>query len=419
MGRLIIPAGTEEIRARAYEGNMRIRSVTVPGSVKTIGARAFADCANLTSITLCEGIECIESNAFTGCKRLKSIRLPASIKQITGWAFYDSGLQKAVLCASGRILVFCPTAAAGTEYTVSASVREIGMQAFVELPDLQRVILPEGLETIRERAFIACGFREIALPQSIQLVEDDAFFGCAKLKAITGLPKKDRIESTVAFWRVQGKRFPAMYVTAQPPMQHWKDIDFREITVGCAAGDPDAMCRMMEYFGRKAAEYPDTPFYERARNFWMYRAYQCGNEKAKGTLEKWIVSHPGGQLCIPPLSNRLAGVLQGRILNALGFLEFKEDNEYVCHGVDSDGIVLVCTYESEDGPDEDGFGREAYYDWWFMDDCLNFIPEAPYLHSYSISDRKSSSVQKKFLEARHQAVQILQQRKKHSSLRIR
>ena len=157
MGHLIIPSGTEQINPRTYEGNIRIRSVIVPESVKTIGVRAFANCKNLTSITLCEGIETIESNAFTGCTKLKSIQLPASIKQITGWAFYDSGLQKPVLSADGRSLVCCPQAAAGTEYSVPKSVREIGMQAFVELHNLQRVILPEGLQVIRERAFIACG----------------------------------------------------------------------------------------------------------------------------------------------------------------------------------------------------------------------------------------------------------------------
>lgn len=144
--------------------------------MKTIEGRVFADCANLKSVTLCEGVERIESNAFTGCKQLKSIHLPASVKQITGWAFYGSGLQKAVLSASGSVLVFCPPTAAKTEYTISIGVREIGMQAFTEQPGLQRVILPEELETIRERAFIEYGFQEISLSESIKSVETGAFF---------------------------------------------------------------------------------------------------------------------------------------------------------------------------------------------------------------------------------------------------
>ena len=411
---LFIPAGTDKIRARAYEKNLHVCSVTVPGTVKTIESRAFADCANLKSITLCEGVERIESNVFTGCKQLKSIHLPASVKQITGWAFYGSGLQEAVLGASGRILVFCPPAAAGTEYTIPANVREIGMQAFAEQPDLQGVVLPEGLETIRERAFIECGFQEISLPESIKLVETGAFFHCRKLKVITGLPQQSCIENTIEFWRMKGETFPVMLNTAQPPTQHWKDPDFREIAAGCAAGNPDTMYRMMEFFDGKALEHANVPFYERARNFWMYRAYQYGNPKAKDALERWIVSHPNYRLSIPPLSNQLGGVLQGQLLNALGFLNFEENEEYIFQGLDSDGIVLVRKYESEDGPDEDGFGMETYYDWWFMDEYLNSIPEAPCLHSYSTSEFRAPTAQKRFLDAHYQTVQILQKKRQGS-----
>ena len=66
--------------------------------------------------------------------------------------------------------------------------------------------------------------------------------------------------------------------------------------------------------------------------------------------------------------------MQGYLLNAMGFLDFEEEREYTLHCVDKEGLVLVDSYESEDGPDEDGYGSEIYYDWWFVDDCLNFIP---------------------------------------------
>ena len=363
MGHLIIPSGTEQIYPRTYEGNMRIRSVIVPESVKTIGVRAFANCKNLTSITLCEGIETIESNAFTGCNKLKSIQLPASIKQITGWAFYDSGLQKPVLSADGRILVCCPQAAAGTEYSVPKSVREIGMQAFVELHNLQRVILPEGLQVIRERAFIACGFESVSLPKSIKHIEAGAFYDCEKLKDVTGLQKSDSVEYADEFWRIQGKRLTMPCGTDQPQIRHWDESEFQSIARRCAEADASAMYQMKEYFHYKSLQYPDVIFYERAANFWLYRAYQYGNQEAKLFLAKWVDAHPGQRLRIVKLSNSLGGTLQGYLLNAMGFLDFEEDREYTLHGVDDEGLVLVDSYESEDGPDEDGFGRETYYDW--------------------------------------------------------
>lgn len=406
MGRLIIPFGTEQICPHAYEGNMRIRSVTVSGSVKTIGTRAFADCTNLTSITLCEGIETIESNAFTGCTNLKSIQLPASIKQITGWAFYGSGLQKPILRASGRVLVFCPQAAAGTEYTVPESVREIGMQAFAELHNLQRVILPEGLQIIRERAFIDCELESVSFPGGIKRIESGAFYNCKKLKNIAGLQKSDPVEYADEFWRIQGKRLTVTYGTDQPQIRHWDEPEFQNIARKCAEGDSAAMYEMVEYFHHKSLEYPDTVFYVRTANFWLYRSYQYGNQEAKLALTKWINAHPGEQLRTPKLSNRLEGTMGGYMLNAIGFLDFKEDREYTLHGVDEEGLVLVDSYESEDGPDEDGFGCETYYDWWFFDDCLNSIPEIPFLHSYSSNDMWSKSAEEKLSDMHEQAVKL-------------
>lgn len=406
MGHLMIPSETEQICPRAYERNMHIRSVTVPGSVKTIGSRAFAECKNLTSITLCEGIETIESNAFTDCTNLKSIRLPASIKQITGWAFYSSGLQEPVLSASGRILVFCPQAAAGTEYTVPEGVREIGMQAFVELNDLQRVILPEGLQVIRERAFIACEFESVSLPKSIKCIEAGAFYNCKKLKDITGLQKSDPVEYADEFWRIQGKRLTVTYGTDEPKTRHWDKPEFQNIARKCAEGDSAVMYEMMEYFHHKSLEYPDTVFYVRAANFWLYRSYQYGNQEAKLSLAKWLNAHPGQQLRTPKLSNSLRGTMEGYMLNAMGFLDFEEEREYTLHGVDGEGLVLVESYESEDGPDEDGFGREIYYDWWFFDDCLNAIPEAPFLHSYSSNDIRSKSAKEKLSNMHEQAARL-------------
>ena len=98
--------------------------------------------------------------------------------------------------------------------------------------------------------------------------------------------------------------------------------------------------------------------------------------------------------------------MEGYMLNAMGFLDFKEDREYTLHGVDDEGLVLVDSYESEDGPDEDGFGSETYYDWWFVDDCLNSIPEAPFLHSYSSNDMRSKSAKQKLSNMYEQAARL-------------
>lgn len=403
---LEIPVGTEIIRARAYEEKNYIRSVTVPGTVKLIESRAFADCKNLKTVTLCEGIEVIEPNAFTGCARLKKIRLPASIREVSGWAFWRSGLQQAVLDASGSTLVFCPAAVAGTQYTVPKGVLEIGTQAFAELPDLQRIILPAGLQVIREKAFIDCGMESVTLPGSMKLIESGAFYNCKKLKKINGLQKSTRLEYKDEFWRVQGKCLTVSGKTDRPQTRHWDEAQFQNLAVKCAEQDAGSMYEMAEYFNQKSSEYPDTVFYMGAANFWLYRSYQYGSQKAAKVLEKWIDEHPGQRLRILPLSSNLAGTLNGYILNAIGFLDFEEDRAYTLYGIDAEGFVLINSYESEDGPDEDGFGRETYYDWWFFDDCLQSVPGLSYLHSYSWNDLKHTFEHKAILEMHENAVKL-------------
>ena len=412
MGNLSIPAGTAEIRARAYDGNTKIRSVTVPGSVKKIGDRAFADCVNLQKITLCEGVEEIGSNVFTGCKRLRTLVLPASVRKITGWTFWGSGLKDPVFADSGRKLVFCPPEAAGSVYRVPEGVREIGVQAFAELKELRQVILPEGLEVIRERAFIACGFQKIVLPKSLRLVESGGFYGCQNLREITGIPAQSTLEKAKEFWRMQGRALAVPCMTRMPSGdRYWKEPAFRALAKRCAEADPGGMWEMAGFFRSKAQQRPEEAFFRRAENFWTYRAHQYGSGQAAALLEEWVQAHPGQRLPIPQLTSTLGGVMRGEMLNALGFLAFEEEQEYSFYQLDPEGVVLVSVYDSEDGPDEDGFGSETYYNWWYMDGCLNEIPGAPVLHSYSSIDRDSTSGRQRFREAHDQAAAFLRKRR--------
>lgn len=54
---------------------------------------------------------------------------------------------------------------------------------------------------------------------------------------------------------------------------------------------------------------------------------------------------------------------------------------------DGSGVVEVKAYESEDGPDEDGFGREVYYDWWYMTENLAMVPGAGFIYSESVREK--------------------------------
>ena len=50
---------------------------------------------------------------------------------------------------------------------VPGTCKVIGAYAFAACPNLEEVILEEGVETIEDWAFISCNIKSISLPQSI------------------------------------------------------------------------------------------------------------------------------------------------------------------------------------------------------------------------------------------------------------
>ncbi len=403
-GHLALPQNRDSIGDREFEGRTDLVSIAVPGTVKCIGERAFANCENLKEICLQEGIETLESHVFTGCKSLSRVTLPASLKEIDGWAFYQSGLTEPVYSSAGDILVYCPAAAAGEKYQVRQGVKEIGGYAFAFQRNLRDVAFPQSLKIIRNRGFMECGISRAVLPHTIETVETGAFFRCGNLKEIVWNRQKDFLETAVELHRVKGEEILRPKSFAAPEDPYWKKEMFQGLARRCAAGEAQAMDEMADFFCAQALEVAKDGFYKSAELFWRLRAYRYGSRSAGESLKEWMKDHPGEALDSPYLSENLEGRGMGRGLNALGFLFFEEEREYTIQGMDGHGIALAKSYESEDGPDEDGFGREIYYDWWYLDESLTPIPGVPFIHSYSNIDRRAEYGQKKFSEIYRMAV---------------
>lgn len=390
-GRLDIPEGTEEIGHKALEGNKKLVSVSVPSSVKVIGDRAFAECENLEQVILHEGLESIGDNVFTDCPKLRSIVIPDSVTQLRGQAFYRCGLTEPVLNVSRETLYFCPEAAAGTEYTVPEGVRTIGGWAFQDLPRLRQVHLPKTLESMGKMAFVQCGLTSVVIPAGVKETGESVFWDCNELKTITLEEEPDPIRTAVTLCRLRGRSFLVPIRCGLPVDDtYWLDGKFQAIAGQCGAGRVDAMEEMSSFFDAKHQADPETVFYRLAANFWRYRAYEQGSGEAKRWLENWLKASSDGRLPSVFLPEGLSGVADGLELNALGFLFFTPGREYHLAGEDADGVVEVSAYESEDGPDEDGFGMEIYYDWWYLDDNLCPVPGADCLHRFSNISKRAN-----------------------------
>lgn len=421
-GNAIIPPGTRRINHGAFDGNPRLRRVVLPDSVKTLSERAFAACVNLEQVQLNEGLETIESNAFYGCSKLKTLVLPDSLKNVHGYAFHGTEFLTPVYNRSRTVLYHHPGSLTEKTIVVPDHVKCLSSGAFFDHKEVQEVILPEGLETIDSQAFLETSLRRITIPASVTKIGSEAFWKCPELEEVDFRCALSALERGVFYkcpkvqFKVHGEvpdfeqelwiRGVSLLEIPRhvkvPESSFWKNKTFTALAARCAEGDTGAMLEFAHHFEGLG----DALFYQCAANFWRYRAFQYGDPRAEEWKRNWIQAHP--QQRIPSvLPASLNWNIDGSLLRALGFLFFEPDREYSLEGVDKNGVVQVSSWCDSDGPDEDGFGREEYYDWWYLDEHLNRIPGVRCIES--CSRRDSRLLVKSWFEAEYaKAVKAVQ-----------
>lgn len=399
-------AQTDVLASRAFSGHTELEVVVIPENIRRIGFRAFENCQNLRSVTFCEGVEELGDYVFAGCTQLHSIRLPASLTRVTGCAFADSGLHEPVFSADGRVLVYEPLSEAEPFYTLPEGVEEIGPHAFEKLSGKKTIHLPQSLKCIRKRAFYECGEWTVTIPRGVE-VQDGAFADSEHRYHIQWAEKQTPLRERLNRCRARDEHFLAFRQIALPGEVYWKQEDFIHLARRCAQGSVEAMEQMAAFFADQARQAKKPLFFQCAEQFWQMRAFHYGSPKAEIWLEEWCDQNPKSRM-VAPLAEDLMGVATGEALNALGFLFFQPDREYALSGVDGQGIVSVSSYESEDGPDEDGFGMEIYYDWWYLDEFLTLPKGLGYIHSYSKLDKRNNEA--KFTALYEQAVSLVRRK---------
>lgn len=154
---ITFPRTTKEIpQACLNYGSCKIENVIIPDNAERsvdVGVQAFPQ--SLKTIKLGEvnpnGNSKIEQQAFAGCTDLTSVDFGY------GW-------------------------------------KEIGTQAFYGCSALKDIVLPEGVEYIRNGAFSGAAIEAIHLPNTLKVIEKNAFV-CENLKTITIPASVEKIEA--------------------------------------------------------------------------------------------------------------------------------------------------------------------------------------------------------------------------------
>ncbi|MBQ7503013.1 leucine-rich repeat domain-containing protein [bacterium] len=223
LNKVVIPEGITAVGDFAFTDCGGLTEVVIPDTAAKIGECAFFKCGSLTGLVLPKSVAYIGRNAFNGCSGLTDINVPAGVTFIGQNAFagvkrvcYDGpaagspwGAGEHIKSGSpfspasgpasrGRQPVqpspYTPPApAAGPQQPVQPQAPPKVLTAdkadhsfaYERRDDFSEAIIPEGITSIGDFAFLNCrSLTSVVVPSGVVSIGDNAFAGCSKLKEI-------------------------------------------------------------------------------------------------------------------------------------------------------------------------------------------------------------------------------------------
>ena len=212
---VILPEGLAYLGDYAFWNGGNCRKVVLPGSIAHFGAYVFQGQLKLKDVTVSEGLQTIGEAAFAS-SGVKSIKLPESMKTIEGGAFaYCESLQT----------------------VETGGCETIGEQAFAFCPKLKSVTFGDNLQTIGAAAFLDHGMKEIRLPASLKEIGNSALY-----------PMKPKSPLTVTVSGVVTENFHyALLAATAAGKTIWPQKLTLKLSSGASAGAEKIRSYMAEY----------------------------------------------------------------------------------------------------------------------------------------------------------------------------
>lgn len=182
-------------------GNQNVGSVIIPNPVKRICNGAFSRCEELTSVSLPDSLCSIGSCAFLRCRKLSSITIPRNVTELGSFIFGGCWNLTSVTIL-GSVLPDFSTCRKLSTIIIGENLKEFDVNSFSSCKNIKTIvvdknnqlydsrdncnaiietksntlilgcnssIIPNGIKSIREGAFTACGrMRNISLPESLE-----------------------------------------------------------------------------------------------------------------------------------------------------------------------------------------------------------------------------------------------------------
>ncbi len=150
--------------------------VEIPFGVEVILHDAFSDCYNLKSVAIPASVCEIEQGSFSWHRTLKSIHVEEGNPHYSSMdgILYSKDQTKLLRCPAGRI----------GEVIVPDSVKTVETEAFACCEGIRKVVLPDCLLEIKDRAFFHSGILSISIPANVTALSDGVFQNCRYLQRV-------------------------------------------------------------------------------------------------------------------------------------------------------------------------------------------------------------------------------------------
>ncbi|MBR1789192.1 MAG: leucine-rich repeat domain-containing protein [Bacteroidaceae bacterium] len=184
-----------------YVNGVETEDLVIPGTVTNIATMAF-NYVPVKTVDLGEGVQTIGAQAFLGSS-LESVTFPATLTTIGSSAFYNcANMNKVNLRGSGGVAAWCnldfaggsanPLYSAKNLYldgtkvetlVIPGSVKTIKPYVFT-YGNFKNVELSEGVEVIKEQAFLGSTLESVTFPATLTTIEAAAFYDCANMNKV-------------------------------------------------------------------------------------------------------------------------------------------------------------------------------------------------------------------------------------------
>lgn len=204
LNKILLPKALLAISDYSFYGCSSLKYIKIPDQVTSIGECAFAECKNLETVIIPDNVTTIKRHAFYYSNYLTIYA--AFNERPDGWAYQWKSINSAVCWnvldvksndlykylikgpkSNKNIKIIEYLGRQKTEVEIpdeidGIPVKEIGNNVFLTNNKLTKVVIPDGVEVIREHAFHGCyNLTVVMIPDTVEVIESNAFYLCSNI----------------------------------------------------------------------------------------------------------------------------------------------------------------------------------------------------------------------------------------------